>query len=688
MEHVTRAVPYRPDIDGLRALAVLSVIAYHLNSRWLPGGFTGVDIFFVISGYVVTASLAHADAHSLWRFLLAFYARRLARIIPALVVMLVIAAIAATMFIPRAWLSARSELTALYAFAGLSNWIMQENGDAYFAPRAEFNPYTHTWSLGVEEQFYLIAPLLLFGWIRALHRSSAGWMWLWGGALVALATASLIGAAWMGGQSPSLVFYSIVFRFWELGAGAMLFLATGSRASSTRFVQFSAMTATWLGAALIALSFAYARPTAFPWPWALPAVVGTALLIWGMQQTDGKLKHVFSSSAAVWVGKRSYSLYLWHWPIFVLLRWTIGLESAWQYLVGIFLTVAAAAASYRFVEVPLRYNRSLQRFPTAVQVGAFLCLPAAGWAAASHIFSHQPQYSLSVVTRNANDWHAGTAMPPNSELKRNCAVAMRPSQPLGGFEFHFEPSNCARTDSEPRIFVLGDSHAIAYMPMFEQFAAETGHAVTLRSFVGCPFIDFERPMHIGRPPGCTEFSKAVVELTLKEAKPGDVVFLPSLRIRRFSDQWASFGIADMYAFMYAPETAEPRRAAADDAGQWITRFNEKNLRVVFEAPKPIYRSPPFRCADWFNQSNPICAQPNAHQRTEMDRLREPIVENMRKLVALHSNVSIWDPLPTLCTLDTCKPQLNGRPLYFDGDHVSGYGNFLLYPTFRSSMLAK
>jgi peptidoglycan/LPS O-acetylase OafA/YrhL len=694
MEHVMRAVPYRPDIDGLRALAVLSVIAYHLNGRWLPGGFTGVDIFFVISGYVVTASLAHAESRSIGRFLLAFYARRLARIIPALVTVLVISAIAATLFIPRAWLSDRSELTALFAFAGLSNWSLQNSGDAYFAPRAEFNPYTHTWSLGVEEQFYLVAPLLLFGWIRAWNRSSRIGVWIWGCALAVLALASLIGAAWASPRLPSLAFYSIAFRFWELGAGALLFVLTRDQsgqtaeAEATRAKQIAKRAAPWLGAALIGISFAYARAHAFPWPWALPAVAGTALLIWGMQNSHGALNRFFSSSIAVWIGKRSYSLYLWHWPVFVLLRWTVGLESLVQYAIGVALTVVAASASFRFVEVPLRYNKRIQRFPAAAQVALFLLLPIAGWAAAKHIFKHQAEYSLSVVTKNGNDWHAGASMPANNAWKRHCAVNMQPSTPFGGLEFHFEPQNCPHAENEPRVFVLGDSHALAYMAMYDQYAAETGRAVTLRSFVGCPFIDFERPMHIGRSPGCAEFTRGVVERILAEAKPGDIVFLPSLRIRRFSDQWASFGITDMYAYMYAPEMREPRRAALDDAKQWIEKFTDKKLRVVFEAPKPVFRSPPFRCADWFNQSNPICVTPNSQPRFEFERLRGPVLESMRVLAASNLDVKIWDPLPTLCASETCSPQLNGRPLYFDGDHVSAYGNFLLYPTFRSLMSTK
>ncbi len=161
---------YRPDIDGLRAVAVLSVVLYHLHGVWLPGGYGGVDIFFVISGFVVASSLAASKVDSFAGFLGEFYARRLARILPALVAVLISTALMSTLFIPKAWLSEFADSTARYAFFGLSNLIMQNNADTYFAPRAEFNPFTHTWSLGVEEQYYLLAPLFVYFWLRAYRR--------------------------------------------------------------------------------------------------------------------------------------------------------------------------------------------------------------------------------------------------------------------------------------------------------------------------------------------------------------------------------------------------------------------------------------------------------------------------------------------------------------------------------------
>lgn len=231
-DSVSKPTAYRADIDGLRAVAVLSVMLYHLNGAYLPGGFVGVDVFFVISGFVVTASLAQSQARSFSEFITSFYARRLARIVPALVTTLLVSSFVATLFIPKAWLSDLNQETARYAYFGLSNWVLQRNSDFYFAPRAEFNPYTHTWSLGVEEQFYLIVPFILFFWAChrfASQRTSQKTVVL---ILAGICLASLVFCIWASRSHGAIAFYSIGARFWELGLGALLFLLTQSTAAT------------------------------------------------------------------------------------------------------------------------------------------------------------------------------------------------------------------------------------------------------------------------------------------------------------------------------------------------------------------------------------------------------------------------------------------------------------------------
>ena len=170
---------YIPQIDSLRAFAVLAVVAFHLNGALLPGGFVGVDVFFVISGYVVSSTLMRNSSLSFGRFALQFYSRRIMRILPALLVCMIVTTIFTAAFIPSSWLSQSNYVTLLLALLGLSNFSLMFAGDNYFAPRVDFNPATHTWSLGVEEQFYLIFPLIYFVWLKSKHSERPGIIGKW-----------------------------------------------------------------------------------------------------------------------------------------------------------------------------------------------------------------------------------------------------------------------------------------------------------------------------------------------------------------------------------------------------------------------------------------------------------------------------------------------------------------------------
>jgi peptidoglycan/LPS O-acetylase OafA/YrhL len=207
---------YLPYIDGLQAVAVVSVFLYHLNANLLPGGFTGVDIFFVISGLVISGSVNGLEGISFGRFLANFYSRRLFRIAPALIVCLIVTALALDLFVPFARLSLANQKAGLAAFFGFSNYVLARSDNDYFSPRVDFNPFTHTWSLAVEEQFYLLFPCLFIAWLWGRRQASAA---LFTVALIA----SFVCAWWLSSTNPTQAFYFGASRFWELAAGVLLF---------------------------------------------------------------------------------------------------------------------------------------------------------------------------------------------------------------------------------------------------------------------------------------------------------------------------------------------------------------------------------------------------------------------------------------------------------------------------------
>lgn len=682
---------YRPDIDGLRALAVLSVMLYHLAPKYLPGGFIGVDVFFVISGYVVTSSLVSSNSSSFTGFVGAFYARRLARILPALVLVLLVSAYLSTLFIPFAWLSGFSEKTALAAFFGISNWVMQTNADTYFAPRAEFNPYTHSWSLGVEEQFYLLVPALIYFWLVS-HRSKRKKLAKASSfCLTLLCVLSLIAAMMASKRQPEVAFYSIICRFWELGTGVLLFLHTSqSTASQTRptWLQFIQNASPWVGLSGIVASMYLADPVDFPWPWALPAIAGTGLILASQKWNQNSPLHVMLSQALpLWIGKRSYSLYLWHWPIYVLLRWTVGLDNVRWKLAAIALTFFFAATAYRLVETPLRHMRWLERRHLALRITVFALLPVLGFWGTQNLFNNRNRFSLSEVSKNAAEWYTGDRMVYADLEKRFCRADVAISEFAGGLEYTYTAHSCKGESRKNTLFVLGDSHARAYHPMFEQLSADTGMTVRIYEFAGCSYVNFIAPMELGSR-GCLAFAKSTLDKSLQSYAAGDLVFLPSLRYMRYGDQWASFHISDMAQAMYSNENMKNREAAFQDAGQWIKPLIEKGFQIAFEAPKPIFKAPAFRCADWFNEMNPICEGRNKQDRQLLEQLRAPILESMDHFRASSPIVRIWDPFPILCPDAICHTSREGHPLFFDGDHPSAYSNLLLYPSFKNFILAQ
>ena len=691
---LTSSTNYRNDIDGLRALAVISVMLYHISGSLLPGGFVGVDIFFVISGFVVSASLANVgterDGHLLRfdRFVAFFYARRLARIGPALILVLLTTALFATLFVPRAWLSEFNERTGLYAFYGLSNWVLQTNIDTYFAPRAEFNPYTHTWSLGVEEQFYLAFPFLFFLWVAAKRTPTRR---IATASLIGLGIASLAGCIWAMKHAPTAAFYGIVFRFWELATGVALFqLTTGQRSSSASASRTVLANFTpWLGIAAIAATFAYANTGSFPWFWAVPPVVGAALIIGGTQaDVAHPLRRFFAYPALVWIGKRSYSLYLWHWPVYVLLRWTTGIDQWLTQLVAIVATFGLATASYRWIELPIRHHPALQRRTPVLRVAVFLIALVAGWGVMKGLFASQPVLGLSTVSRNATDWYVSNRMPPVVGLAPMCKVDMAYRALAGGQVISYVPSGCPVAVRPEKLFVIGDSHATAYLPMFDRLSTETGVAVSVYTSAGCGLLDLKMPMTVGRPPGCIEFARAAVTDIHGLSKAGDVVFLASLRQWRYADQWAAFDEKEVLATAKSETAKTWAQQARAEAPEWLTPLSTPGVRILFEAPKPIFKSPTFRCSDWFNSGNPICRGGTFQPRADLEALRAPMLESMRALADANPAITIWDPFPLLCPGETCSAVVDGKPLFFDGDHLSAHGNMVLYPAFREALLRR
>ena len=649
--------PNNPAIDGLRAVAVLSVIVFHADFlNVLPGGFTGVDIFFVISGYVISQSLSAHAHRSFPAFLMDFYRRRFLRIVPALLLVLLVCSLLSAMFVPQAWLSQQNDRTGLAAFFGLSNFVLAWNTDTYFAPSTLLNPYTHTWTLAVEEQFYLIFPLIYFIWLRYRQYSRLAWA-----LLPLLALASLAFSALQTRGNPVEAFYLLPSRFWELAAGAMLFqlMATGRftlhSAAANRVVLLA-------GFALVTGGLFLADKNQFPFPWALLTVCGTVLILTALAQktVDHFLPlRLLQSAPVVYVGKLSYSLYLWHWPVLVFLRWTTGLEQLAVQLAYPLIVMALAAASYHWVETPLRNGHSLFQRRAWITIASCLAAIGLGWSGARWVSENPQALSLS-QTRDTYTWFS-------RRLPQRSVDEPAQNPPLQGRQ----------------LFVIGDSHAAAYRTMLSLASRQLGFKVREYERGGCAVVSLMAPDPQG---ACARAREKALSDIEARARPGDIVFLASLRMPELAGRDWARSEEEAWGEALSELTSEQIEGARIAAEAVLTRLMTAKVRVLINAPMPLFKAPPYRCSDWFNRMNPICTPGFTIARQHIEQLRTAQMTLLDHLTGQYPTLLVWDPLPLLCPGATCSAYDDDKPLFRDADHLSGHGNRVLAPSFTQTLL--
>lgn len=346
---------YRPDIDGLRAVAVLGVILFHAGLP-LHGGFVGVDVFFVISGYLITKIILRETKEKTFS-LSNFWIRRIRRILPAATVVTLTTLCAGYLILEPTSFSALGK-SAIAQSAMLAN-VFFWRSSGYFSESSDLQPLLHTWSLSVEEQFYVVFPILLAFFLRRNRET-----------LLVLALASLVSfsiSAWGVFSHPSATFYLLPTRAWELAAGALL--AIMEPKFRIRGVSKELAAASGLGAILISMVF-FSEETSFPGTAALLPVGGTVLLIAANCDAPTLIGRALSIKPAVAIGLASYSLYLWHWPVFVFCRHILVEQSLISMIVGMALTGILSYFSWRFVEIPFRSSSRLRSPRIAFSFGA------------------------------------------------------------------------------------------------------------------------------------------------------------------------------------------------------------------------------------------------------------------------------------------------------------------------------
>jgi peptidoglycan/LPS O-acetylase OafA/YrhL len=361
-----RAGGFRPDIEGLRGIAVLLVVAYHAGIARVSGGFAGVDVFFVLSGYLITDILVREVASTGRIDYARFYARRARRLLPAATLTLLVVLAAATLLLgpmERIEPALSAIATALYS----SNLFFLARAVDYFASSAETNPFLHTWSLAVEEQFYLVWPwLIVVAWRAGRSRRALAVV------LGAVSLASLATCIWITWKRQPWAFFGTPARAWEFGLGglaALLPVPAGALASAAR------RWLGWLGLALIVgTAFVLRVTTPFPGAAALAPVIGTTLALVAGASDDARGVHrLLSTRALRWIGARSYAWYLWHWPVLVLALALDRGMPVWGRALCALGALGVAALSTALVENPIRFARRLAGAPRRGIISLPMC---------------------------------------------------------------------------------------------------------------------------------------------------------------------------------------------------------------------------------------------------------------------------------------------------------------------------
>lgn len=613
---------YRPDIDGLRALAVLAVLGYHAFPGVVPGGFVGVDVFFVISGFLITGIILEEQRRDAFSFA-GFYWRRIRRIFPALILVLAAClALGWRVLLPDEFAQLGRHVAAGAGFvSNLALW--RESG--YFDSAAELKPLLHLWSLGIEEQYYLVWPLALFLFRRHPRRMLA--MVLGVGALSFLLNVAMVD------RHPSSVFYLPFTRFWELLGGSLLAcLGFGMPARWRDAAGFA-------GAALIALAIALlSGRSAFPGVWALAPVAG-AMLVISAGPSAWLNRALLSNRLAVYIGLVSYPLYLWHWPLLAYARIVHGAEPPAGLRTGLLaLGLVLSVLTYELVEKKIRRAKLGARAKRAVPAlaGSMAALACGGVLVTLGELPAQsasnPQ--LAEIARASADW-------------QRSRIARIPG------------------DSERAVLFFGDSHMEHYLPRIYRLLQE--HRAPVRTVIvktegGCaPFPGIER-----KHERCSEFVDEGLRIA-HEPEVDTVVIAAS---------WVGFVDRGDY-YKVGQEEGRPLQPLSPAASWVFARFEHelatlvaegKRVVLVLSSPRGSAFSPKSVIErDWteVRVSHPFAAVP----KSALWKFTGPIDARLRTIAAA-AGATVLDPTEWLCGPAACPAaDDHGRPLYMDDSHI-------------------
>jgi len=635
---------YRADIDGLRAICIVAVLMFHARFGDWAGGYIGVDVFFVISGYLITALILRQMAEG--RFsVLGFYERRVRRLAAATIpVILFTTLFAAIFYTTDSFLAYAKSLLAFAVYA--SNWFFLAT-TGYFGIPAATTPLLHTWSLAVEEQFYVVFPALLL----LLHRRKS----LLFPVLAVLALASLAYAQYeIDAGNTERAFFSLLSRFWELMAGALLALG-GDRLA--RLAPLS-MPMRAVGLA-IAPIFMFGPTTEVPGLPTLIPVIGALLVIAAAPGVRDPIFMALSAAPVVYLGRISYSLYLWHWPVMGAMR-TIALDhNDLHRVLSIVISIAAAALSYHYIEQPIRRRRVLPRKIdmaglAAASVVIAGSIGAYGWATGGWPGRFTPEVEAMVTRAAKHPADPDNCFKLGSAANDFCEIGVRPGKPID-------------------LVLWGDSHAASLIPAFRRYAEERGLSLALTVRGDClPLVGVWRTKDPSQV--CRKFNDEALAF-IREHNARYVAIAARWQVYASGPQRL---LDDAHG---SPSRSADRAILLAALERSMNGLAGSEVMVVEQIPELLAPLPTAYLIMQRIALSPGTIAPTLEQHRKKSRVA---ADAMTELAASH-RLARFDPALTFCKEKVCTYEADGNLLYFDNDHLNTEGTMFLYPALAEAL---
>ena len=675
---------FRPEIQALRALAVLLVVAYHLEPNVVPGGYIGVDIFFVISGFLITSHLLREAERTGRIKLSAFFAGRARRILPAAMLVILVVVAAGFMIFPKSQWGTLGTQALASAFS-VQNWVLAADSVDYLAAEQAAGPLQHFWSLGVEEQFYLFWPLLILAVCWLVKPTTPGshsdhfaarrrWLWLVFGAVALL---SLGYSAYAGYSGNSAGYFVTTTRIWELAIGGLLALGVQAHEKDAlRLPRWATAWSTRNLAVLVALiaigiaAFSYDGATVFPGIAAAVPVFGCAVIIAaGSTRGPGSLHRLVNWSPVQWVGLASYSLYLWHWPLIVFYTELAGAKpKPLQSIALLIASLLLAWASLKFVETPMRHLRFLAVSPTrSLIAGAAMVAVTASVAllpgmtqermvkqeqrVAAALAEQRPEgFGAASLGQGApafvTDQHQVVPVPAEAAKDLpdigNCVQNPQSTQ-IKECEF-------GSKDATFTVALVGDSHAAHWFEALNEYAKSKGWKVVTYLKNSCPFNEAQRKADKDGSINCHEAYEQSLDALTKRNDINAVV----------TSNWAG-----------STFVSDPAQGLAKTWG----KLEDAGLPVypIVDTPRPPQDSYARDCVEQNIENPEACSFP---EKGAFDK-----ADPTKAAAKLEPRVKLLDFSDQFCVDGTCPAVVGNVLIYRDKHHISDTYMSTLVPIF-------